>query len=196
MGHVSQGAARVRLGPHLVSLARDPVAEPLVKAKAVGIRLLDLQSRLPESPAPSRTPAIHSALRPRGRNLDTRVQLPRMVIEMRQLRPAIRVLDLGCGTRSQALVIKRRCPSANVVGIDIDPDVLAIARRKAAAADPGGRVHSEEAPAHPRRAGRPRPIAGRRHRPDQRSGRLTPSCMKTTAQRLCPRTHLPGGCRD
>lgn len=40
------------------------------------------------------------------------------------------VLDLGCGTGTLALLVKRTCPGARVVGLDIDPRILAIARRK------------------------------------------------------------------
>jgi ubiquinone/menaquinone biosynthesis C-methylase UbiE len=42
-----------------------------------------------------------------------------------------RVLDLGCGTGTLALLIKRRYPGALVVGLDIDLRVLALARAKA-----------------------------------------------------------------
>lgn len=58
----------------------------------------------------------------------------RMVVERLDLRDGQRVLDLGCGTGSLALLIKRLHPRVEVVGIDADPDVLAIARSKAAAA--------------------------------------------------------------
>ena len=45
--------------------------------------------------------------------------------------PGQRVLDLGCGTGSLALLIARRHPGVAVVGIDPDPAALARARRKA-----------------------------------------------------------------
>lgn len=48
--------------------------------------------------------------------------------------PGERVLDVGCGTGSQALVLKRLVPEATIEGLDIDPTILQIARRKAAAA--------------------------------------------------------------
>lgn len=41
------------------------------------------------------------------------------------------VVDVGCGTASLALMLKRRCPQAHVIGLDPDPQVLRIARRKA-----------------------------------------------------------------
>lgn len=45
------------------------------------------------------------------------------------------VLDLGCGTGTLTLMIKNRHPAARVHGLDGDPKALAIARRKAEAAD-------------------------------------------------------------
>lgn len=44
------------------------------------------------------------------------------------------ILDVGCGTGSLAILIKQTAPGARVVGIDPDPEVLAIAKRKAEAA--------------------------------------------------------------
>ena len=45
-----------------------------------------------------------------------------------------RVLDLGCGTGTLALLAKQREPPADVIGLDADPEVLARARAKAKAA--------------------------------------------------------------
>lgn len=40
------------------------------------------------------------------------------------------ILDVGCGTGTFALMLKRRAPGARVVGVDPDPAVLAIAAEK------------------------------------------------------------------
>lgn len=41
------------------------------------------------------------------------------------------IVDIGCGTGSQAIAIKQARPGARVIGIDPDPAVLAIAQAKA-----------------------------------------------------------------
>lgn len=43
------------------------------------------------------------------------------------------IVDIGCGTGSFALLLKRDEPSARVIGLDPDAEALDIARRKAAA---------------------------------------------------------------
>lgn len=50
-------------------------------------------------------------------------------------RPGDVIVDVGCGTGSLALLLARVEPRARIVGVDPDPDVLALARRKAHAAD-------------------------------------------------------------
>ena len=62
--------------------------------------------------------------------------MPECKIKNRLLRQAAikenqRVLDVGCGTGTLAILIKQVHPGANVVGLDPDPEVLAIALRKA-----------------------------------------------------------------
>jgi ubiquinone/menaquinone biosynthesis C-methylase UbiE len=52
-------------------------------------------------------------------------------LELAAIQPGQRVLDLGCGTATLLLLLKERCPSAEVVGVDGDPKVLALARAKA-----------------------------------------------------------------
>src|SRR5437899_1056296 len=48
------------------------------------------------------------------------------------IRPADRVLDLGCGTGTMAVQIKKRFPRVEIIGLDPDPRALARARKKAA----------------------------------------------------------------
>ena len=53
------------------------------------------------------------------------------LIEQAELKGRLRVLDIGCGTGSMAVMIKRMHPEAEVVGIDPDPSALSVAERKA-----------------------------------------------------------------
>jgi len=45
-----------------------------------------------------------------------------------------RIVDIGCGTGTLAIALEAAAPDSNILGVDPDPDVLAIARRKAEAA--------------------------------------------------------------
>lgn len=56
------------------------------------------------------------------------------LIEMAAIQPGELVVDLGCGTGSNAIEIKRRVHGVRVVGVDADPTILDIARQKAEAA--------------------------------------------------------------
>ncbi|MFB9838920.1 class I SAM-dependent methyltransferase [Actinoallomurus acaciae] len=47
------------------------------------------------------------------------------------------IIDVGCGTGSLAVLLLQIEPHARVIGIDPDPEMLAIARRKAEAAGAG-----------------------------------------------------------
>lgn len=42
-----------------------------------------------------------------------------------------RILDLGCGTGTLTRMVKQAQPDAEVIGLDADPDILTIARKKA-----------------------------------------------------------------
>jgi SAM-dependent methyltransferase len=48
--------------------------------------------------------------------------------------PRMSVLDFGCGTGTLTLLMKRSHPTIRVVGLDVDPRILEIARKKIAAA--------------------------------------------------------------
>jgi ubiquinone/menaquinone biosynthesis C-methylase UbiE len=56
------------------------------------------------------------------------------LIEQAQIAAGQDVLDVGCGTGTLALLTKQLVPGARVTGLDGDPAVLAIARRKLARA--------------------------------------------------------------
>jgi len=46
-----------------------------------------------------------------------------------------RILDLGCGTGTTTLMLKKRFPSAEVIGLDLSPHMLVVADHKAREAD-------------------------------------------------------------
>jgi ubiquinone/menaquinone biosynthesis C-methylase UbiE len=58
----------------------------------------------------------------------------RLLIEQAEIKSGFRVLDIGCGTGSMAVLIKKLHPDAEVIGIDPDPDALSIGKRKASRA--------------------------------------------------------------
>ena len=53
------------------------------------------------------------------------------LVDAAALRPGHSVLDLGCGTGTLAIMVKQREPGADVTGLDADPQILELARRKA-----------------------------------------------------------------
>jgi len=59
----------------------------------------------------------------------------RALLDQAALQPHFRVLDIGCGTGTLAVLVKRLYPAIDVVGLDPDPKALARARRKAERAD-------------------------------------------------------------
>jgi ubiquinone/menaquinone biosynthesis C-methylase UbiE len=58
----------------------------------------------------------------------------RQLMKQAGIERGYRVLDLGCGTGTLALLIKSHHPKADVFGLDADPKVLEIAKAKAARA--------------------------------------------------------------
>ena len=68
-------------------------------------------------------------------NLMTLGQAPRlrkMTVDQALIKPGDSVLDVGCGTGEVTLVAKTRAGNGNVYGIDPAPEMIAVARKKAA----------------------------------------------------------------
>ncbi|HJR59943.1 MAG TPA: methyltransferase domain-containing protein [Vicinamibacterales bacterium] len=65
----------------------------------------------------------------------------RALLEQAGLQPGHRVLDVGCGTGSLAVLIKRLHPAVEVIALDPDPRALARAERKARRAAVSVRLH-------------------------------------------------------
>lgn len=58
-------------------------------------------------------------------------EFKRRLLEQLSPEPGQRILDLGCGTGTLAVLIKETEPGAEVHGLDADPEILARARSKA-----------------------------------------------------------------
>lgn len=56
----------------------------------------------------------------------------RPLVDQAAIQPGHRVLDIGCGTGSLTVLVKRLHPDAQVIDLDPDPKALATAVRKAA----------------------------------------------------------------
>lgn len=59
------------------------------------------------------------------------LRFKRRLIQQAKIKKDYRVLDLGCGTATLTLLVKKTHLDASVVGIDGDPKILVIASRKA-----------------------------------------------------------------
>jgi ubiquinone/menaquinone biosynthesis C-methylase UbiE len=73
----------------------------------------------------------------------------RRLVELANINPGHDVLDIGCGTGTLALLVQSMRPSAHVTGVDIDPRILAIARKKITRAGAPIEVHQGSATAPP-----------------------------------------------
>lgn len=59
----------------------------------------------------------------------------RKLVQRANIQPHMKALDLGCGTGTLTVMLKRAYPEAHFTGVDGDPDVLKIAREKSRGTD-------------------------------------------------------------
>lgn len=69
--------------------------------------------------------------------------LARVAREVAAMYPTGHLLDAGCGPGRLAVRIARECPGLEVVGLDIDPEMIALARRRAESSGVADRVRFE-----------------------------------------------------
>lgn len=58
-------------------------------------------------------------------------RVKQVLIEHARVPEGATVIDLGCGTGTLTIALKRRYPGARVIGLDADPDILEYAKNKA-----------------------------------------------------------------
>jgi ubiquinone/menaquinone biosynthesis C-methylase UbiE len=78
-----------------------------------------------------RFPALTRVYDPFIRVTTREALFKRLLVEQAAPAAGQRVLDLGCGTGTLAILVKQRQPGAHVAGLDADPEMLAQARAKA-----------------------------------------------------------------
>lgn len=81
-----------------------------------------------------RFPALNRAFDPVVRLTMRERRFKRDLLAQAAIKPGHRVLDLGCGTGTLAILAKEAVPAADVAGLDGDPRILEQARAKAEAA--------------------------------------------------------------
>lgn len=122
----SKSSSRVRAVPARKRVAQKPIREGGA-ARAPSQPDADRSNYIPALGADWATPFY---------DLLMRLAMPEdafkhSLVEQARISPDDRVLDLGCGTATLTMLIKRSCPDAAVSGIDGDPNILKIARAKA-----------------------------------------------------------------
>jgi lipoprotein signal peptidase len=59
----------------------------------------------------------------------------RLLVELIAIKPGERLLDVGCGTGTLAIMLKQQRPEATIIGLDPDPEILNVAADKAHASN-------------------------------------------------------------